>query len=312
MGFPEVIKSHGSLTDVSFIVYEGPKNFIRYLFDYISLDGLYVNSRSQILASKIPHGIKQILNSLLQQGGIELSTGRLRDPFFVAKPSGIDDSRSYWGLFGVFILLPMILFGWIKSLIIKRSKIEIAVLISVILFFIINSIFSTYDQGRSRHFIHIIPFVSLYLILICDFRFFNNYLKFIFLLSGSNVLLGSIFDERRKLFGNKNIFNEETFDCVKENRSSNDPIFKKMEKCLEPYKKIALMMPANSVELFYFGNNYDKLPKHFLPYNGTHISVPDNYEVLLFCSEYENILKSDKYVGELNKGQDIYIRKLND
>jgi hypothetical protein len=309
-GFPDAIKTHGSLTDVHFMVYEGPKNLLRYLFDFFSFDGLYFDLPSQLLISKITQAFKMPVYEGLKSVGLDLATGKLRDPFFYTKPAGIDDSRSFYGLFGVMIYIPILLFGFFYSAFVEKSKTQIYLILTILAFFLINSLFSTYDQGRCRHFIHVLPFVSAYLMLLSKRKAIQTYLTFAFILSAVNVGMASVFDRKHRLAGKDNLFNEPRFNCVKENRNSSDPVFEKMEKALLPYQNIALRMPENSVEIFYFGKDFTKNPRHFFSRkNGAEPISPD-CEVLLYCTGSETTLPGDQYIGELNKGMDIYLRKL--
>ena len=310
-GFPEIIKDHGSLSDINFMIYEGPKNFLRYMLDFLSTDGLYFNTESQIFSSKISHAIKQNIHNALLEFNLDLTIGHLRDKFYVSRPSGMDDSRSAWGLFGIFIFIPIVVLTPFYYMFFDRRKEVLILFCSVILFLVINSIFSTYDQGRARHFIHIIPVLSALILKLCDNKWIKNYVIIALILSAINVILSSIFNEKRPFFSSQqNIFSKSRFVANTENRSSADPIFERIELSLRPFHNIALMMPENSIEIFYFGKEFDKDPRHFYSPKFGKKPIPESYEVLLFCSWYEKPLPKDLYIGQLNKDVKIYIRKL--
>lgn len=309
-GYPEVIRTHGSLTDTRFMAEEGPKNFLRYAMDMLAFDGCYINTETQIMASKLNQAIKKPVNNLLTGAGIYLEKGRTRDPFLYTRPAGMDDSRSYYGILGIFLYLPVLLGGFVLIWLQPRRRELLALYLCLLLFFAANSLVSTYDQGRCRHLIHMFPVFSAFWYVLAGSPFFRLWLHGALLACALNVVCVSLFDEKRRLWGPGSIFTESRFACVKENRTSSFPIFEAMERELAPYQNIALKMPPNSVELFYFGRDHDKNPRHFYTHGSGEQTVPPGYEVLMYCNGYTAPQAGDRLIGELNRGALVYLRVL--
>ena len=124
----------------------GGLNLLRYSYDFASLDCLLDTP----LTRRIQHGMFQGPLWALQRLGIDLRAGRdARRQFMYNRLYSADENCSYFGVFGVLLLLPgvlLTLFGCNKS-----PGMRLFALATVV-YVLVQAFASPYDPWRGRYF----------------------------------------------------------------------------------------------------------------------------------------------------------------
>jgi hypothetical protein len=178
-GFKDVLDSHSFLSsDFLFIIKAGSRNFIRYLFDFFTLDGLNAYPSISTYLLKIVNFFKWNVACIIKPLTGDLEKGsEIRVGFFYLKSFSVEDSSSFWGPLGPLLVFPFFLFSIISDF--RKNQLEsISIMGLCILFiFFTQSYSSLYDMWRGRYFNEAIPFASCLTAIFIQNNFANIYIR---------------------------------------------------------------------------------------------------------------------------------------
>lgn len=312
---PETIRSSHSFEGQSFqyIVSNGSKNFVRYGFDFLSLDGLPTIVPVE-MAQKF---IRYVPSKLIKTVGIELETEiATRSPFESNKLPRSGENHSYWGVFGFgFVLVSsfIISIGAVKS----SNDVKVLILASI-LFWIAQSYSSPYSGFRGRYFMAL----AIFLLPTIGVLLHRTRNKMVYAYLFSIVLLGCVSAISSVLFKNyqslislqhegreyKSVFIMDRMEQMLSNKSPN---------LLEPLTKFDQIVPNNAIVAVFWREGMfeyplfgEKLTRTILPINSFEkglLPIPLDADFLLYSRDFPCANVDDLYLGE-----DLFLRQLSD
>lgn len=161
-GFRDVMESHSFWgRDWLFILKAGTRNLCRYGFDFFTLDGLNTYPFLSQMFLKANNFIKWNLAQLLKPltGNLEVGN-EIRVGFFYLKSFSIQDSSSFWGPIGPFLIFPSLLIATISFFRFRKLEPDFIFSICILVVFIFQAFSSNYDMWRGRYFNEAVPFAS--------------------------------------------------------------------------------------------------------------------------------------------------------
>jgi len=310
LGSKVIVSFHTGNINKDFLLHEGYKNVLRYIFDIFSMDGLYFNLWSKLFTSKLVHFIKIKLHFLLSFANVDLTKGPLRDFYWISKPSSMSEFEAWFGVYGILVVLPVVLFGWLAFRKI-RSWFYTLFWISAIMYLLANSFLSYYEIMRCRNFILYLPFVvvlSSFLIqVIPTLRLYFNFILIILIFNMAMVLL---LNERNPFIGSNSIFTRPDYKSIYELHFEEEGLFERIKKEVSNSKNIGVCTPP-VVDVFFYGNHFQNKVYYFRSWFGD-ISVGDGKRIdkLFFTSNFVVPQKGDRYLGVIDnlRGYSLYVR----
>jgi len=297
------------------ILAQGGANALRYGFEFLSLDGLPASGAvegAQAALTFLPRTTLNLAGLDLESGG-----GSMREPFSLSKPPASHEDRSYWGILGFALVLPIAFLVLIRVVKPPSGWILAA---AGLLYFLAQSFSGPYDPWRGRYFIVMAIFLAPLAGLCVEGarrRVWSVYATAIVLAGCLAALTAVTFREKRPLLpAAESVFSQSRSEQVAANRRRYLKTLRYFETIVPADAVVALCLEPNSYEYPLFGRG---LTRRLIPINSYQKGVqpiPPEAEYLLYNSsparpsvyfDGRDILLGRDWLGE---PMEVYLRRL--
>lgn len=291
----------------------GSLNLGRYALEFLSLDGLPtvgpVNKAQELLRAAPV--------ALMRENAEEWTGRAVRQSFKLDKQAIAHEDKSYWGLLGFALILPLAVLALMGLV---RSPGTQTLALASASFFMMQAFSGPYDPWRGRYFMVmaalLAPVAALAAASLMKKGWFKYYLFGVLALGALSALSASFLRYGRPVFSLK-LGSRESVSVFKQDRltlmSVNNPealsTLRRFEELVPVDASLALALPPNALDYPLFG---EKLGRRLLPMNSFRRklqAIPEDAQYLLLTPLVMAPEKGDIDLGGGYYGN-LFLRKL--